>query len=71
VKKLHKIYPEKIKCSFDSHGFLQVRKVTYFGFDRKWCEEKLRDEILMNNVQCHHLLEVEGDKISRVDGDCW
>ncbi len=33
------------------------------------CDEKSRDETLMDNVLCHHLLEVEDDKISIVDGE--
>lgn len=33
------------------------------------CDEKLGDETLMDNAQCYHLLEVEDDKISIVDGD--
>jgi hypothetical protein len=33
------------------------------------CDEKLGDETLMDNAQCCHLLEVEDDKISIVDGD--
>jgi hypothetical protein len=33
------------------------------------CDEKLRDETLMDNVQYNHLLEVEDNKISIVDND--
>jgi hypothetical protein len=35
----------------------------------KLCDERLGDETLINNVECHHLSEVEDNKISTVDGD--